>query len=63
MVTVVPVHTVKHTEGSRDIAPLIINLGTRWRCVVSYSPRPPYLGRKTKLLPPFKCCGTIQFAA
>ena len=28
---VVPVHTMTTYRGSRGIAPLILNLGTRWR--------------------------------
>jgi len=27
---------------SGDVAPLILNLGTRWRIVVSFTPRPLY---------------------
>jgi len=29
--------------GSAGIAALIVNLGTRWRWVVSFTPRPLYL--------------------
>jgi len=38
------VHTVKTCEGvgSRGIAPLIFNFGTRWRRVVIFTPWPPY---------------------
>jgi hypothetical protein len=28
---VVPVHAIKAYRGSRDIAPLILNLGIKWR--------------------------------
>jgi hypothetical protein len=28
--------------GSGGIAPLILNLGTRWKWVVSFTPQPPY---------------------
>jgi len=44
---VVPIHTVKAYRGSRDIAPLILNLYIRWRGVVNLhtqatiSPPPP----------------------
>jgi len=42
--TVVPVHSVKRVRrGSRDISPLILNLGTRWRWVFSFTTRPDYL--------------------
>ena len=43
---VVPVHALKAYGGRRGIAPLILNLGTRWRWVVSFTPlpicRPPW---------------------
>jgi len=32
---VVPVHTIKAYRGSRGIAPLILNLYSRWRGVVN----------------------------
>jgi len=35
---VVPDHSVKVYRGSRGIAPLICNLGTRWRRVVNFVP-------------------------
>jgi hypothetical protein len=38
----VPVHAVKAYRGTRGIAPLILNLGTRWRWVVNFTPRPLY---------------------
>jgi hypothetical protein len=45
-------------RGSGDIAPRILNLGTRWRWVVSFTLRPlcPWYhlrkGREADLLPP-----------
>jgi len=39
---VVSVHVVKAHGRSRSIAPLILNLGTRWRRIVSHTPRPIY---------------------
>jgi hypothetical protein len=35
MSKVVPVHTIKAYAGSRGVAPLIRNFGTRWRWVAS----------------------------
>ena len=35
----VHVHTIKACRGRRGIAPLILNLGTRWRWKVSFMPR------------------------
>ena len=29
-----------HTEGSRGIAPIILNLGTRWRRMVNFMAQP-----------------------
>jgi hypothetical protein len=35
--------------GSRDIAPRILNLGAKWRLVVSFTPRPLYSrGKNTR---------------
>jgi hypothetical protein len=36
----VQVHALKACSGSRGVAPLILNIGTRWNCVVSVTPRP-----------------------
>jgi hypothetical protein len=36
--TVAPVRITKAYSGSRGIAPLILNLGTRWWCVVNFMP-------------------------
>lgn len=41
---VVPVLVMKAHKGNRSIAPLIINLGTRWRRVVIVTPLPLYAG-------------------
>jgi hypothetical protein len=35
-------HAIKEYWGSGDIAPRIFDLGTRWRRVVSFTPRPLY---------------------
>ena len=35
-------YSMKVRRGSRGIAPLIFNLGTRWRLVVNITPRPFY---------------------
>jgi len=40
----VPVHAVKAHGGSRDVAPLIHNFGTRWRRVVNLTTRMLYPG-------------------
>jgi len=37
---VVPVHAMKIYRRSRGIAPLILNLGTRLRWVVNFTPQP-----------------------
>jgi hypothetical protein len=37
---VVPVRDMKAYKGSRGMAPLIFNIGARWRWVVSITPRP-----------------------
>jgi len=34
----VPVHVLKACSGSRDVTPLILNLGTRWNWVVNFTP-------------------------
>jgi hypothetical protein len=38
-------HAMKTYGGSRSIAPFILNLGTRWRSVVSITPRPLCQGK------------------
>jgi hypothetical protein len=40
---VVPLHAMKSYSGRRGIAPFILNLGSRWRLVVNFTPRPLYL--------------------
>jgi hypothetical protein len=35
-------HAMKTYWGSGDVAPHVLNLGTRWRWVVSFTPRPFY---------------------
>jgi hypothetical protein len=37
--------------GSEGIAPRILDLGTRWRWVVSFTPRPFYLQEKSPWYP------------
>jgi hypothetical protein len=37
---VVPVHVVKAYGGNRGMPPLILNIGTKWRWVVGFTPRP-----------------------
>jgi hypothetical protein len=39
---VVSVHVTKAHGRSRSIAPLVLNLGTRWRRMVSHTPRPHF---------------------
>ena len=38
----VPVHVLKAYRGSRGLAPVILNLGIRWRWVVNFRHRPLY---------------------
>ena len=47
---VVPVHAMKAYRGRRSIAALILNLGTRWRRVFNFTPRPLYVGERTVAL-------------
>jgi hypothetical protein len=36
--------------GSAGIVPRILDLGTKWRCAVSFTPRPPYpLGKSPEV--------------
>jgi hypothetical protein len=44
-------HAVKTQWGSGGIAPRILNLVTRWRWVVSFTPRPLYPRGKSSLFP------------
>jgi hypothetical protein len=39
---VIPVHIMKVQRGSGGIAPLILSLGNRWRCVSIFTPLPLY---------------------
>jgi hypothetical protein len=39
-------HAMKTYWGSGDIAPRILDVGTRWRWIVSFTPRPLYPQRK-----------------
>jgi hypothetical protein len=41
------VHAMKLCNGSRGVAPLILNLGTRWRWVVNFTPQPLYPWERT----------------
>ena len=43
-----------HGKGSRGIASLILNLGTRWRCVVSATSRPLYSREISLVLSEYK---------
>ena len=42
MVKFFPVHVMKTYEGNSGIALLTLNLGSKWRWVVSFTPRPIY---------------------
>jgi len=33
--------SIKMLRGSEDIAPCNLNLGTRWKCIVSFTPGTP----------------------
>jgi len=44
-------HALKTYSGSGDIASHILYVGTRWRWVVSFTPRPLYPQRKNPLYP------------
>jgi len=46
-VKVVPVHATKAYSESRDIAPLILNLGCGWRWLVNFRPWPLYPRERT----------------
>jgi hypothetical protein len=41
---------MKAHRGSRGIAPLILNLGTKWRWEVNFTPRPLYSQEGTPVL-------------
>jgi len=42
---------MKAYRGTEGIAPRILELGTRWRWVVTITPRPPYPRGKSCRLP------------
>jgi hypothetical protein len=44
-----PVHTIKGQRGKRGIAPLFLNLGTRWASVVNFTPRPLFSWERTRI--------------
>jgi hypothetical protein len=44
-------HAMKTYWGNGGMAPLILDLGTRWRWVVSFTPRPLYPQGKSPLYP------------
>jgi hypothetical protein len=44
-------HAMKTYWGSGGIAPFILDLGTRWRSVISFTPRPLYSQGKNPLYP------------
>ena len=54
----VPVHCMKAYRGSRGVAPLILSLDTKWRRVVSFTPRPLYLQERTLLATEEEACWT-----
>jgi hypothetical protein len=41
-IKVFPVHSMKAYKGSGDMAPLILNLGTKWRWIVNFTLLPLY---------------------
>ena len=47
-------------EGSGGLLPLILNLGTRWRCVVNFMPHPLYPRDKKTLHPLIRRVGGPQ---
>jgi hypothetical protein len=53
-------HLMKVCFGSRGIAPLILDLITGWRWVVSFTPRPLYLQWKSPWYPLDKRLGGPQ---
>jgi hypothetical protein len=44
---VVLLHAMKADKGRGVIAPLMLNLGNRWKWVISFTPRPLYSRGKT----------------
>ena len=43
-----PVHDMKAYRASRGMEPLILNLGTRWKCVVKFTPRRFIIGKEAR---------------
>lgn len=48
----VPMHAMKAYKGNTYIAPFILNLGTIWKCVVSFMFRPLYYPELESAGPP-----------
>ena len=46
---VLPDHAMKAYKGRRDIAPPILNLGTKWEWVDNFTPRPLYPQERTRV--------------
>jgi hypothetical protein len=57
---VVPVPRHEHVLGSGGTAPCILNLGTRWKWMVSFTPQPLYPRRKNPWNPLDKWLGELQ---
>jgi hypothetical protein len=53
-------HAIEAYWGNGGIAPLILYLGTRWRWVVSFMPRPLYLQGKSPMYPLDRRLGESQ---
>jgi hypothetical protein len=53
-------HSMKTYWGSGDISSRILDLGTRWRWVFSFTPRPLYLQGKSPWYPLDRRLGGIQ---
>ena len=47
----VPDHAVKAYRGTRGVAPVILNLGARWKWVFSIAPLPLYPREKIRPVP------------
>jgi len=48
------------TYGGVEVAPRVLNLGTKWRWVVSLTPRPLYLRGKSRCYPSDRRLGGPQ---
>jgi hypothetical protein len=53
-------HATKAYWGSGGIAPCILDLGTRWRWVASFTPRPLYPQEKSRWYPSDRRLGGLQ---